>query len=83
LTSNCTTLVFDMVQIIHSGLPFDARIILSGYLPNYAYEVGATNTQMPFEQLRNLSMITQKSLQADVDAEYSMKIREGVPSASP
>jgi len=83
LTSNCTTLVFDMVQIIHPGLPFDARIILSGYLPNYAYEVGATNTEMPFEQLRNLSMITQKSLQADVDAEYSMKIREGVPSASP
>src|SRR4051794_23349671 len=48
LTSNCTTLAFELIRAVHPGLPLDARIILSGYLPNYAYELGATDTSMPF-----------------------------------
>jgi hypothetical protein len=79
LTSNCTTLVFDMVKIIHPGLPVDARIILSGYLPNYAYEMGATNTHMSFDRLRELSRIHDNALRADADPNFSAKIREGVP----
>jgi hypothetical protein len=36
LTSNCTTLVFDMVQAVSDKqLPMDYRLIASGYLPNY------------------------------------------------
>lgn len=79
LTSNCTTLVFDMVKIMHPGLPLDARIILSGYLPNYAYDMGATNTHMSFDRLRELSRIHDKALRADADPNFSAKIREGVP----
>jgi len=79
LTSNCTTLVFEMVRTIHPGLPFDARIILSGYLPNYAYDVGSTDTSMPFEKLRALSRIHDKAVQADADPDFSAKIREGIP----
>ena len=81
LTSNCTTLVFDMARVIHPGLSPDIRIILSGYLPDYAYEFGATNTRMPFAELRNLSKINHKALQADAEPNFSMKIREGVPPA--
>jgi hypothetical protein len=79
LTSNCTTLVFDMVKIIHPGLPLDARIILSGYLPNYAYDMDATNTHISFERLRELSRIHDNALRADADPNFSAKIREGVP----
>jgi Domain of unknown function (DUF4105) len=39
LTSNCTNLVFGMVRVIHPGIPMDARVLLSGYLPNYAYDL--------------------------------------------
>jgi hypothetical protein len=80
LTSNCTTLAFDMVRIIHPGLPLDARVILAGYLPNYAYAVGATDTSIPFEKLRELSRIHDKATQADADPDFSAKIREGVPA---
>ncbi|MFT4020795.1 MAG: DUF4105 domain-containing protein [Acinetobacter sp.] len=39
LTSNCTTIVFDMVRaILQQPFPKDYRIILSGYLPNYLYD---------------------------------------------
>jgi Domain of unknown function (DUF4105) len=51
LTGNCTTLVFGMLRTIHPGLPLDYRVLLSGYLPNYAYDLGATDTSMPFERL--------------------------------
>ncbi|WP_445116596.1 Lnb N-terminal periplasmic domain-containing protein [Acinetobacter sp. WZC-1] len=42
LTSNCTTLVFDMIQAIDPHkLPRDYRLLASGYLPNYLYDLGA------------------------------------------
>lgn len=31
LTSNCTTLMFDMVGIIHPGLPMDLRVMFPGF----------------------------------------------------
>ena len=80
LTSNCTTLVFDMVRVIHPGLPLDARVILAGFLPNYADAVGATDSSMPFEKLRELSRIHNKAVQADADPDFSAKIREGIPA---
>jgi hypothetical protein len=79
LTSNCTTLVFEMALVIHPGLPLDARVILAGYLPNYAYAVGATDTSMPFEKLRELSRIHDKAAQADADPDFSARIREAIP----
>lgn len=77
LTANCTNLVFDMVRVIHPGVPMDA---LAGYLPNYAYDVGATDTSMSFEKLRELAKIHDKAVQADADLNFSARIREGVPA---
>jgi hypothetical protein len=80
LTANCTNLVFDMVRVIHPGLPMDARVVLSGYLPNYVYDLGATDTSMSFEKLRGLSKIHDKAVLADVDPNFSARIRQGVPA---
>jgi hypothetical protein len=79
LTSNCTTLVFGMVRVIHPGLPVDPRVILSGYLPNYAYDLGAVDTSMSFAKLRDLSRIHDKAMRARVAPDFSTAIREGVP----
>jgi hypothetical protein len=80
LTANCTNLVFDMVRVIHPGAPMDARVLFTGYLPNYAYDLGATDTSMSFEKLRELSKINDKAAQADADPNFSARIREGVPA---
>jgi hypothetical protein len=80
LTANCTNLVFDMVGAIHPGMPMDARVVLSGYLPNYAYDLGATDTSMSFEKLRGLSKIHDKAVLADADPNFSASIRQGVPA---
>jgi Domain of unknown function (DUF4105) len=79
LTTNCTTLVFEMVRVIHPGLPMDYRVLLSGYLPNYVYDLGATVTSMPFAKLRDLSRIREKALRADGDPNFSERIRVGIP----
>jgi len=78
-TSNCTTLVFDMVRVIHPGLPLDYRVILAGYLPDYAYAVGALDTDLPFARLREVARIHDNAIQADIDPDFSAKIREHVP----
>ena len=80
LTANCTNLVFDMVRVIHPGVPMDVRVLFSGYLPNYAYELGATDTSVSFEKLRDLSKIHDKAALADADPNFSTRIREGVPA---
>ena len=80
LTANCTNLVFDMVRVIHPGLPLDIRVLLSGYLPNYAYDLGATDTSLSFERLRELAKIHEKAMQADADPLFSTRIREGIPA---
>jgi hypothetical protein len=80
LTSNCTNLVFDMVRVIHPGVPMDARVLFSGYLPNYAYDLGATDTSVSFEKLRDLSKIHDKAARADADPNFSARIREGIPA---
>jgi hypothetical protein len=79
LTANCTNLVFDMVRVIHPGLPLDIRVLLSGYLPNYAYDLGATDTSVSFERLREIAKIHDKAVQADTDPLFSTRIREGIP----
>jgi hypothetical protein len=80
LTANCTTVVFDMVQVVHPGLSMDPRILLSGYLPNYVYDLGATVTNVPFAELRERSRIHDKAAQANMALDFSALIREGIPS---
>jgi len=79
LTGNCTTLVFGMIRLIRPGLHLDHRVLLSGYLPDYAYDVGATDTSIPFERLQQLARIHDKAVRADADPDFSAKIREGLP----
>jgi hypothetical protein len=59
-------------------VPMDVRVLLSGYLPNYAYDLGSTDTSVSFEKLRDLSKIRDKAAQADADPNFSARIREGV-----
>ncbi|HME20353.1 MAG TPA: DUF4105 domain-containing protein [Acetobacteraceae bacterium] len=79
LTGNCTTLVFGMLRVIRPGLTLDYRVLLSGYLPDYAYDLGATDTSIPFQKLRELSRIHDKAARADAAPDFSARIRDGLP----
>ena len=80
ITNNCTTnIVVSADQARKTRMRLDYRILLSGYLPNYAYDMGATDTSIPFERLRDLARIHDKAAHADTDPDFSAKIRAGLP----
>jgi hypothetical protein len=77
LTTNCTTQIFRMVRALRPGLPLDYRLLLTGYVPDYVYDLGGLDTRVPFQVLRDRSHIRGKS--DSIDPDFSRKIREGVP----
>ncbi|PYG27206.1 uncharacterized protein DUF4105 [Pelagimonas varians] len=80
LFTNCTTVVFQIMSAVGSGQPIDWRVIANGYLPEYAYEHGAVNTDVPLEQLRELGRIAPRALAHGLVPGFSAAIRQGVPS---
>ncbi|WP_456269198.1 DUF4105 domain-containing protein [Kushneria sp. AK178] len=84
LTSNCTTLVFDMVQRIIPGLPGDYRLLLSGYLPGYLYDLDALDTSRSMDELKSRGYINFRAQAADNQGHtapgFSAMIRNGVPA---
>lgn len=80
ITTNCTTVVFQMMKAVGDGRRFDWRIIVNGYLPEYGYERGTVNTDVPLAELRELGRIAPRALAAGLGPQFSTAIREGVPS---
>ena len=79
LTTNCTTDVWSLVRALTDQLPLDWRVLLSGYFPEYAYELGSLDTSMPFTQLKAQSLINDQAHAADGAADFSTQIRAGLP----
>lgn len=79
LTSNCTTVAFELVRRIVPRLPVDYRLLLSGYLAEYVDDVGGLTPGVPYTQLHALGRITQRARQAGDVADFSTRIRQGVP----
>lgn len=79
LTSNCTTVVFDLARHIAPGLPLDYRLLLSGYLDRYAYDQHALQPGFTELELRQRGAISARARQPEADADYSRWIRRGVP----
>ncbi|WP_407307205.1 DUF4105 domain-containing protein [Acinetobacter sp.] len=83
LTSNCTTLVFDMVQAVSKRhLPTDYRLLASGYLPNYLYDLNALSHDLTIKQWYEVAYINPRvsRLNNISNAQYSTLIREGIPN---
>lgn len=79
LTSNCTTVVFDLMRRISPGLPVDPRILLSGYLDRYAFDEQGLVPGFSFKALRDRGDITQRARAAGNAEDFSRLIRVGVP----
>ena len=87
LTSNCTTLIFDMVQAINPyQLPKDYRLIASGYLPNYLYDLKALNQNISLKQWYQIAHINPRTenfeqLSDQSSQHFSQIVRQGLPKA--
>ena len=85
LTSNCTTLVFDMIQAIEPHkLPRDYRLLASGYLPNYLYDLGALDQKWDMKQWYQHAYLNPKTQEFShfkypSSQNFSKVIRLGLP----
>ncbi len=77
ITSNCTTIVYRMARQIEPGLPWDIRLLLTGYLPDYLHEVGAVYRSVPLDELRRRGRITERARNTAAGDDFSRAIRAG------
>jgi len=82
-TSNCTTIVYRMARQIDAGLPWDVRLLLTGYLPEYLHQVGAVDRGVPVETLRQRGRITERARASLPGQDFSRSIRHGMEGPTP
>ncbi|QFZ85813.1 DUF4105 domain-containing protein [Variovorax paradoxus] len=85
LTANCTTIVYDLAKHVVPGLPMDYRLLASGYLPEYLYDVGGLTPGQRMDALRAAGRITDRAIATDKQpgVNFSQAIRNGLPDAAP
>jgi hypothetical protein len=83
ITVNCTTLVYHMMKRIVGHLPFDYRVVFTGYLPEYVYQVGGLDRRFSLQELHELGRITERAKIADRSPSFSTDIRQGIPPLPP
>ena len=75
LTTNCTTTIWLNTRVNPGHVPFSWKLLLSGYVPEYLYDVQALDTQLPFPELQRLSLVNARARAADQARDFSMRIR--------
>ena len=79
LTTNCTTNIWMLARVNPDHPPFSWKILVSGYLPEYLFEMGRIDSSLPFAQLQQRSIINSRARAADQAADFSQRIRESQP----
>lgn len=76
VTSNCSTLVYRMARHLEPGLPLDARLLLTGYLPGYLYKIGALDRRRTLDEWNAHARITGRARASRPDEDFSQAIRK-------
>lgn len=77
LTSNCTTSILLHYNLVNDRkLPANLKVLFSGYSGELLYNLGLSESQLPFEKLQQISEITEKANRFSESADFSRRIRE-------
>lgn len=80
LTSNCTTIVFELARLIAPALPMDYRMLLSGHFAEYVYDLHGLTPGYRYGELQALGHINERALASDASGDdFSTSIRQGMP----
>jgi hypothetical protein len=79
LTENCTTAIRGHAAPYTHG-KMSWKIIANGFLDTLLYERKAVDTNMPFEQLKAKSQISEKAVKAGNSSDFSKIIRKELPN---
>jgi len=78
-TTNCTTAIVMNARALGAALPVNWQVLLSGHFPELLYERGALDQSLPYPELRAASLVNDRANADAGAAEFSKRIREGLP----
>lgn len=82
LSNNCTLNIIRYANAVGRPGGFDIRHLFNGLMDSYLYYSGRIDTDLPFEELRQRSLIN-KAVEEAADApDFSARIRAGLPVPS-
>jgi hypothetical protein len=76
--SNCTTEIARLVYAAGHRFPLNWRLLVSGYVGEYLFDLKLLDTSRPFQDLKRDADIAARSHAADADSAYSRRIRDGL-----
>jgi hypothetical protein len=79
LTTNCTTMIRTHASVNPDRIPFSWKLLLSGYAPEYAYDMGRLDRSLPFAELKRRGHVNAVAQAADQAPDFSRRIRAGLP----
>lgn len=79
LWTNCTTMPYRLVRQVAEGVVFDLRVILSGRLPGYLYDLGVLPGAQtaPLAELKARAALPRRPVAGMSSADYSALLRQG------
>jgi hypothetical protein len=80
LTNSCTINIIRYANAAGRGGRFDFRHLLNGLIDAYLYSAGWLDTSLPFDELRQRSQINAAAQAAGDAADFSERIRAGLPT---
>jgi len=79
LITNCTSNIWLHSRVNPEHLPYSWKLLVSGHVPELLYEHGKLDTSLPFAELQRRSLINPRALAAGEAADFSRRIRQGLP----
>lgn len=76
LTTNCTTNIWVHNLVNPEHLPFNWKILASGYVPAYLYETGRLDARVPFAELQRRAHVNARAHAAERAPDFSRLIRQ-------
>lgn len=80
LTNSCTINIVRYANAAGRKGRFDIRHLLNGWIDAYLYHSGRVDTTLPFEELRQRSLINGATQAADGKPDFSERIRTDLPT---
>jgi hypothetical protein len=80
LTNSCTINVVRYANAAGREGRFDIRHLLNGLIDSYLYHSGRVDTTLPYEELRQRSLVNEAAQAADGASDFSLRIRASMPT---
>lgn len=81
LTANCTNMIWVHSHVNPNRIPFSWKVLVSGYGPEYLYDLGRLDTSVSFDELKRRGYVNPVARALGNAPDFSRRIR--APQASP